>query len=448
MNTQLSNHKQLPTIVQSYLHKYGLTNWSVELPEEKYYNNIIVVPAIQEYENLRKLLLSISENDPKYFCESLFLFVLNNTASSSQEVKEDNYKSIELLRAMLRKEINDELRLNILKTGLNVGLIDASSERLELPEKDGGVGLARKIGMDLALTIFDYSSNTKNILISLDADCLVEQNYLTSIIEMFNRNNLNAAYVQFEHQLPENENDQLAIICYEIFLRYYVLGIKCANSSFAFPTIGSTMVCDYESYVKVGGMNKRKAAEDFYFLEKLAKIISIKNINNTKVFPSSRASWRVPFGTGRRMTRFNESTHDEYVLYDPKTFLILKMWLEIFNPTSILTSDEYLGKAKLIHVSLYEFLVQNNFKETWNKILESSRSEGQIQKQKIIWFDGFRTLKLVHHLRDNSFPLVNMFDAVDELLKIENGESRIERCEPIPTIETQLKYLNVLRKLT
>ena len=38
------------------------------------------------------------------------------------------------------------------------------------------------------------------------------------------------------------------------------------------------MLCTPDAYVKVEGMNKRKAAEDFYFLEKLAKIFqSVKS---------------------------------------------------------------------------------------------------------------------------------------------------------------------------
>ena len=71
---------------------------------------------------------------------------------------------------------------------------------------------------------------------------------------------------------PVDNDETKAIICYEIFLRYYVLGLKFAKSDYAFHTIGSTMLCTPDAYVKVEGMNKRKAAEDFYFLEKLAKI--------------------------------------------------------------------------------------------------------------------------------------------------------------------------------
>lgn len=428
-----------PITVSNYLDKYGLNNWSLELSPDKKFNNIVVIPAIQENENIKRLLASLLENDKKYLDKSLFVFVINNLKSSNKEIKADNNKSLEYLRKIILEK-NDY--------GINIGLVDASSNGLELPEKDGGVGLARKIGMDLALTQFDYSNSRKNILICLDADCTVSNNYLESILQSFNQSDIHAAYVEYEHILPKNKQDQLAIICYEIFLRYYMLGLRYANSPFAFPTIGSTMICDYESYIKIGGMNKKKAAEDFYFMEKLAKVTEIKKISDARVYPSSRGSWRVPFGTGQRMNRFSAGTHNEYLLYDPKTFYILKSWLKIYNSKEILDAKFYLKSAGAIHKSLYDFLVQNNFEESWNKILKNSKSDEQIQKQKQIWFDGFRTLKLIHYLRDNGFPLVNMFEALDQYFELTKHILQFKRREVIPSIEEQREYLNQLRKLS
>lgn len=82
------------------------------------------------------------------------------------------------------------------------------------------------------------------------------------------------------------------------------MGLEVSGSPYAFHTIGSTMACDAEMYVKIQGMNKKKAAEDFYFMEKLSKNVKIHKIISAKVYPSSRGSWRVPFGTGRSVTRF------------------------------------------------------------------------------------------------------------------------------------------------
>ncbi|MCL4549638.1 MAG: glycosyltransferase [Bacteroidetes bacterium] len=448
MNNQLTPENGQPPIVKNYLHKHGLSPWLLTVSGQKKFNNVVVIPAIEEFENVKRLLASLIRNDKKYFDESLFLFVVNNLKSSETPVKLDNRNTLNFLLGIIDKDHKAHDAEELISSGINIGVVDASSEGHELPEKDGGVGLARKIGMDLALTILDYNSNRKKILICLDADCTVENNYLTSIVEAINSKNISAAYVQYEHKLPDEPQHKLAIICYEIFLRYYLLGLVHAGSPFAFPTIGSTMICDSESYIKVGGMNKKRAAEDFYFMEKLAKIARVEKIGSTRVHPSNRPSWRVPFGTGQRVNRFLKEAHDEYVLYDPKSFVVLKKFIEIFYSEEILEVGEYLRQAKNIDISLHEFLIQNSFDESWNKILRNSKSAGQIQKQKLMWFDGFRTLKLIHFLRDNGYPLVNMFDALDKLFALIGKDSKVARSDLIPSVEIQIEYLKHLRQLT
>lgn len=437
-------NKNLPEYVKKYLNKYGINNTPVNAAVSLKYDNIIVVPAIAEHENILNLLSSLSENDKKYFDRTLLLFVINNLRSSADEVKKENQRTILSLKRIICGNAESEKEKKIQSSGLNIGFIDSVDEESVLPEKEGGVGLARKIGMDTALTLFDYDNNKKKILICLDADCTVEENYLASIVDAFNQLNISAAYVEYAHALPQSENEKAAIICYEIFLRYYVLGLKYAGSPYAFPTIGSTMICDAESYCKIGGMNKRKAAEDFYFMEKLAKVTSIHEIKNTTVHPSSRGSWRVPFGTGQRVNRFLSESRNEYLLYDPESFIVLKKWNDLFLKEENKTVDYYLERGGEIHPSLKIFLELNLFVEQWQKILEGSKSSAQIQKQKILWFDGFKTLKLIHFLRDQSFPEINMFDALDKLFRVLGLEFQVNRTEAIPNLGMQMKYLEKL----
>ncbi|MEJ5351518.1 MAG: hypothetical protein WHS65_08005 [Melioribacteraceae bacterium] len=439
--------KNLPPFVLSYLKKYSSYKWSIEAEEFNNINNIVVIPIIQEYENISNLLKSIAENETNYFDETLLLFVINNPPNCSKEIKEDNRKTIEYLKDLIKKKSRYDFAKKIYEKGIKIGIIDASSSGKELPDKEAGVGLARKIGMDLALKVFDYNNNRKKILICLDADCIVEKNYLQEIIYNFNKKNYNAACVYYEHILPEKEDEKLAIICYELFLRYYVTGLKYAGSHYAYQTIGSTIVCDAESYCKAGGMNKRKAGEDFYFLEKLAKITTIHQINTTTVYPSSRVSLRVPFGTGKRISKFLQNPVNEYYLYHPKSFDILKNWLEIFHSGIITDENYYLNEAEKIHIRLKEFLEINSFKSAMKNIFENSKSNEQIQKQKLYWFDAFKTLKLIHYLRDTDFSMINMFDAIDELIKMFSQKINIKRNENIPSLEVQLEYLNYMREL-
>ena len=445
----------IPIEVKKYLGKYSLSSWKIEASSLENLTSVVVVPAICELENIKKLLVSLSNNDNRYFSSTLILFVINNSANSTFDVKEDNQKSLKVLREIMEKvnHSNDKFLERIIASNLRVGLVDASSPGKELPDKDAGVGLARKIGMDLALSVFDYQSKNKKILICLDADCTVENNYLTEIINNFNSKNISAAVVNYSHPIIEDNENSEAIISYEIFLRFYDLGLIFANSPFAFPTIGSTMICDYESYIKVEGMNKRKAAEDFYFLEKLAKNYSIEKIKNTIVYPSSRSSWRVPFGTGQRVNRFLSQKQNEYLLYDPKSFSILKEWLEVFTSDKISSEGLLLESSKEIDLQLYEFLIQQHFHEDWKKILANSKTLEQLNRQKRNWFDGFKTLKLIHYLRDTKYPMINMFDAIDKLFGMMRNPSTEFATKlsderkglSIPPIEIQMEYLTLLR---
>jgi hypothetical protein len=435
----------LDSEVIKYLKKYSIQDIELVYNSNSELTTAVIIPAIQEYENIKVLLLSLIKNDPHYFNNTLFVFVINNLSSSDFCIKEENNKSLLLLDSIVNKSSSETFIKNIIESGLNIGYIDASSPGKELPEKSGGVGLARKLGMDAAISIFNYGDKSKKLLICLDADCVVEKNYLTEIHNQFYANNIKAASINFEHRLTINDEYDSAIICYEIFLRNYVLGLKLAGSYYAFHTIGSSMACDHEIYIKTEGMNKKKAAEDFYFLEKISKHTPIFNIKNTKVYPSARKSWRVPFGTGQRVTRFHAKTHEEYLLYNPCIFELLKEWVAIFHSERILIAQEYLLQAKQISNGLYEFLELQDFSKNFNSILNSSKSAAQINLQKLRWFDGFRTLKLIHFLRDNYYPNINMFEALDIMFEKYNISPPECRKDAIPCMKTQTEYLERLR---
>jgi hypothetical protein len=416
---------------EKYLDKYLLKNYTVET-NVKTIKYAVVVPAIAEYDNIRIFLNSFQQQDRTYFKDTLLLFVINNSALSEISVKINNKETLQYIRSV--QNISD----------INIGLIDASSEGNELPVKDAGVGLARKTGMDAVLPLFE--NEDKGLLICTDADCTFADNYLTEIVNYFKNTSFQAAYVNFLHSINDDITAD-AVICYEIFLRYYVLGLVYSESPFAFHTIGSSMVTTSKAYMDIEGMNKKKAAEDFYFLEKIAKKYKIGRINTTTVYPSSRSSWRVPFGTGQRVNRFLSKKHIEYVLYHPDCFRVLRKWHKLFFNNSILTSKEYLVQAEEINTSLFLFLKEQGFEKDWENISANIKKTSSVMNQKIRWFDGFRTLKLVHYLRDTEFGVVSMFDAADELFLMINSGVKINRNSLIPDRITQIEYLNKFREI-
>ena len=64
----------LPKQVQKYLDKQSLSNWNLELNEEKLFSNIIVIPALSEDNNTKLLLDSLTLNSQQHLDNTLILF--------------------------------------------------------------------------------------------------------------------------------------------------------------------------------------------------------------------------------------------------------------------------------------------------------------------------------------------------------------------------------------
>jgi hypothetical protein len=319
---------------------------------------------------------------------------------------------------------------------------------METPEKGGGVGLARKLGLDRALSLIDYRSPARKLLFNLDADTWVEPCYLSAVRHFFEDQNVHAAVVSFSHRPEADPVLAAAICCYEIFLIYYVLGLRFAGSPYAFHSIGSTMVCTPESYAAVRGMNRREAAEDFYFLNKIVKLCPVARIHTTTVYPSARPSRRVPFGTGQRMIRFLEGKQNEYLLYDPDVFLILKRWLETMAGGGRQETQSILTVAARIHPLLGSFLELNRFQEVWPLIQRNHREPDALAKQFHVWFDGFKTLKLIHYLTEKDFPQKDMFSVLKDMFDRMNLHSPVAISEKTRSnLADQKQIMNVFKMI-
>lgn len=415
--------------IKKYLKKFGQSEGCPNNNLSQRYNIIITIPCFNENESIPHLIESL-KNCIKPKQKPLIIFVVNNATISPKEIILNNIETIKYLNNL---EANNNFDITV---------IDAATDACAVNNKDAGVGIARKIGMDYSLNYF--LNPERGLLVCLDADCIVSENYLNCLETIFDDNKIKAGYINYSH-LRENMVNKDAIIAYEIFLNYYVSGLTYAESEFAFHTIGSTMFCDLDSYIKIQGMNKRKAAEDFYFLEKLSKITTIHKIECATVFPSSRQSNRVPFGTGKAVTDFSEKHESEkYLLYDFRSFFLLKKWLKIYN-VSLESSKKVLEQTQLINEYIGEFLEKSGFSKFWDENVSGKTDIIQIKKQKKYWFDAFRTLKFIHFIAEKVYPKKNMFDELDKLFS-ETNQPKINRKQnSIPTLEIQLKYLEKLK---
>ena len=104
-----------------------------------------------------------------YLRNCLTVIVFNNSNEDSQDIFDDNKKSIEYIE---KTEFN-----------FDICYVDASSKNNVLPKKNTGVGLARKIGADL---ILQYTNET-SLLCYTDADSILSNIYLKKITQYYEK---------------------------------------------------------------------------------------------------------------------------------------------------------------------------------------------------------------------------------------------------------------------
>ena len=271
----------------------------------------------------------------------------------------------------------------------------------QLPRKHAGVGLARKIGMDEAVDRLEQAGRPQAPIICLDADTTVAPNYLSGLIQWFEMHpKAEACSLHFEHPLEGRDfSPQIyeGIIRYELFLRYYIQALREAGYPYAYHTIGSAMAVRADAYQRRGGMNRRKAGEDFYFLHKFIPHGGFGELMSTCVYPSPRPSLRVPFGTGKAIHQWLDNTSGSYPAYARQTFQDLHLFIQ---QIPALTSPQKLAFPK----PLQEFLDQEKWEEALVEIRKHSASPAAFLKRFYQWFDALKVLKFVHYARDHHYP--------------------------------------------
>jgi hypothetical protein len=407
--------------VKKYLSSRAVTApWTIAGLPRKDFCGAVIIPSLAESTLLFSTLRSLAQNPEELLSRFLVLVVVNHRADASSPEKADNRETLKRLSAG-----GPDLGT------LPIAWVDAASPGLELPAKGGGVGLARKIGFDLALDRLGYSKGS-SLLISLDADTLTRPDYLPAIMAHFQKAHTPGAVIPFCHQPGSNREEDRAIRRYELFLRTYVLGLERAVSPYAFHTIGSAMACTAEGYARMGGMNQRGAGEDFYFLQQLAKTGGISQVKGTVVYPSARTSHRVPFGTGRSMTGLLSRKESAVLFYRVECFQILADWLSLAGEKLVWEGKKFQETALSISPYLSDFLIKNKFESVWDKLQRNFPDSRILLKGFHDWFDGLKTMKLIHHLSAAQYPRQNPEEVVPGLLRwagleaVEGTDSQLE----------------------
>ncbi len=368
---------------------------------------IIVIPCYNEPDVI-SVVQNLWECDrPETAVE--IIVVINSKESDNKQVKIQNDHTEKILTEWAQKHNSPGLKLLTLK-------------KESLSDKWGGAGLARKIGMDEALHRFNHLGRANGIIISLDADCRVASNYLTEIERHYTKcPKLNAATVFFKHPVGGKEfpaSVYRGVAEYELHLRHFTNGLRFAGFPFAFYTIGSCFTVRAGIYAKQGGMNRRKAGEDFYFLHKVFPLGWCTEINTTTVYPSPRPSDRVPFGTGPVIEKAMHEPDFSLDTYHPDFFLDLQVFLDEiknFFFARVQNSENFKRNQKTY---FRDFLSGIDFYDNLQSIISQSPDMGVYFDRFFRWFNGFSVIKLINFAHAHHYSKLPVRDACEQLLKL------------------------------
>lgn len=300
----------------------------------------------------------------------------------------------------LADELEDYVhQVSSAREAIEVSIIRA----FDLPAKFAGVGLARKWGMDAAAAYFYRNDKSNNPIVSLDADTWVEKNYADELIRYFRQHPVAGVSIAYEHRLEECEGPVLdAMIKYELYLRYYEQALRFAGHPYAFHCIGSAFAVRASDYVAQGGMNKRQAGEDFYFLQKLIATGRFATLTTTKVYPSARFSDRTPFGTGQAVKKIVDHQGD-YPTYCFAAFELLKSFFQGMSGLYKVGEEVirlYFDRQPSI---IKDFLYANEYVAVVEEVNGNCASEKQFIRRFLDHFNAFRVLKFLNFAHEYTF---------------------------------------------
>jgi hypothetical protein len=387
------------TAIDRYLERRQLYPFQIGSEPSSNLGLSIVIPCFDETD-LVKALNSLSQCDPPG-ADVEVLVVINAPDGAGPTVAENNALARAQVADVASRPHPGWLRFHVLQH-------DA------LPTESAGVGLARKIGMDEAVGRIATTRACDGVIVSLDADCEVERNFMAEIRTEFRAHpDCPGLSIYFEHRLIAERELAVhrAILNYELHMRYYVAGQRLAGFPYALHTIGSAMACRGSTYAEQGGMNRRQGGEDFYFIQKLVELGGYRSLGRTTVYPAVRASDRVPFGTGPAIRNALDSA-GELNTFAPEIFQDLRYFCGALVDASPLTPEKISAD---LPEALARFLREAGFFDRLAEIERNVSTTEAYRKRIFRWFNGFRFLKFAQFASRHYYPKIQVSRAAREL---------------------------------
>ncbi len=378
----------------------------IELPPDANLGIIVVIPCFREPHILQTLESLASCDLPGKKVEVIVL--INHSEIAPDEIKHYNQST--------KTEVDNWI--SNYKSGkisfYGIGPV-------ELRKKWAGVGLARKNGMDEALRRFNLLEKPNGIIVSLDADTLVAPSYLVEIERHFALFPKNVgATISFRHQTEGLEEKQLkGILLYEKYLLYY----KNALRFIAYPnpifTVGSAFAFTADSYIKRGGMTRRQAGEDFYFLQTLAQLGTVGEITTTVVYPSARESDRIPFGTGPAIAKWMNDETDLTQTYNFQAFIDLKLFFDKIEKFFRIEKEGFSELVENLPNPIRQFIQTDNF---WTEIEDLNQNCSSIESFKIRFFHKFNAFKILKFMNFGHEGFYEKANLDEQFLRLQTHE--------------------------
>ncbi len=365
---------------------------------------VVAIPACNEPGLLQTLHALRSCIPPAGEVE--IIIALNSSELSPEEVIDRNLLSEKEIREFAREHSDPEFRVLF-------------TNQAGIRKKDAGAGFARKMAMDHALSRFNKLNKPEGIILSMDADTLCEPDYLVAVENHFlSKPESRACSVYFEHPVEGSSfpaSVYHGIVQYELHLRYYIQGLRFAGHPHAFHTVGSAFCVRAGVYSGQGGMNKRTAGEDFYFLQKIIPLGNYQDLCSTCIIPSPRPSRRVAFGTGPVVDKFLSGELSSLDTYHPRSFHDLKAFIDdipmFYSGSKNGIRDLSQSWPESIRADL-----QDEFFPRLEEIRNNSASESSFRNRFFRWFNMFRTLKYINSAHREFYPRIPVRTAASELL--------------------------------
>jgi len=365
----------------------------------------VVIPAYLENSTLPFTIESLYQTNREHISVNVIIVV--NDSDADSEVA--HHQTLELFGWCEQKaaELNNGL----------FRIIPVDAFRLDAREK--GAGLARKIGMDQAVIYCANNETEDALIVSLDADTLVAPNYFEAIDLYFKNAKRLACSIYFEHYFEANlPNECWQIIkLYELHLRYYKQALKLAGFPYSYHTFGSAIACRLSAYVGAGGMTRKQAGEDFYFIHKLVKLGGFGELNTTTVYPSSRPSVRVVFGTGATVQKWLDDSMAVYETYNLQSFVDLAELFKAVDDFFQLGRDEYEKRILDLPGRVRSFLVNQNFYGELAPVIEHCTSVKVFRKRFFEVFNAFRIIKYLNYVHEHFLAKTDVLEAAPRLLE-------------------------------